>query len=195
MSQLIAFEGLDQSGKETQALRLRDALRARRLSAEYITFPDYTTPIGREIREALHGGRHFEPDLMQLLFVANRYERRDGIQDLLAAGTFVIADRYMASSVAYGEAQGVDAEWLVQIQRYLPPARHTLLLDIAPKTAVARKTTGRDRYEQDLALLERVRHSYLRQAAQPSWVRIDGEQSKEAVSAAVTAAVKALGLL
>ena len=71
---LIVFEGLDQSGKETQArlLRARLAQDGRRVQA--LSFPEYETPIGREIRQALDGARDFTPDVMQLLYVANRLE-------------------------------------------------------------------------------------------------------------------------
>ena len=71
----------------------------------------------------------------------------------------------MASSIAYGEAQGLDPAWLTEIQRFLPPASLTILLDIAPETAVQRKALDRDRYERDLAMQGRVRDSYRRQAA------------------------------
>lgn len=175
-------------------MRLRDWLRSRGHQAEYITFPDYTTPIGQEIRHALHGERHFGADVMQILFVANRYERKQAILDMLSRGTYVLADRYLASSIAYGEAQGLDPEWLADIQKHLPQPSRTLMLDIAPETAVRRKATGRDRYERDLALLARVRESYARQARHPAWVRIDGEQSKEVVAAAIVSAITTLGL-
>jgi dTMP kinase len=187
---LIAFEGLDQSGKETQAMGLRDALRAAGRAAEYLTFPDYATPIGQEIHRALHGERSFGPDVMQLLFVANRYEHAGTMAGTLAAGTIVLCDRYLASSVAYGEAQGLDPAWLTEIQKYLPQPSLTLLLDIAPETAARRKASGRDKYERDLALLGRVRQSYLRQARQPSWVRIDGEREKDAVAGEIAEAVR-----
>jgi thymidylate kinase len=91
--------------------------------------------------------------------------------------------------VAYGEAHGLDAAWLDVIQRGLPPATITVLLDISPETAVARKQSGRDRFERDTALLSRVRESYLRQAAGEGWVVIDAGQSKSDVSDAVIAAV------
>jgi thymidylate kinase len=91
--------------------------------------------------------------------------------------------------VAYGEAQGLDAAWLNDIQRHLPPAFATVFLDIAPETAVRRKAAGRDRYERDLALLGRVRESYRRQAAVHRWIVIDGEMPKDQVSRAVAAAV------
>ena len=74
-----------------------------------LSFPDYDTPIGQEIRKALAGERDFAPDVMQLLYVANRFEYKPRLDAWLAAGDIVICDRYRASSVAYGEAQGLDA--------------------------------------------------------------------------------------
>ena len=193
---LIAFEGLDQSGKETQARSLCRRLEQAGRRVHALSFPEYGTPIGAEIAKALHGEREFGADVMQLLYVANRMEFRSRLAAWLASGDVVICDRYRASSVAYGEAQELDPLWLTDIQRYLPDAAVTLLLDIAPATAAARKATGRDRYERDLALLRRVRESYRRQAGQAGWVLIDGERPKGQVSEAVEQAVlPRLGLL
>ena len=182
---LIAFEGLDQSGKQTQAEAVRHDITSRSIPARLLSFPDYATPIGAELHRALHGEREYPPDVMQLLYVANRYEARQDLQASLAAGTTIICDRYAASSVAYGEAQGLDPEWLTEIQKFLPRADLTILLDIAPDTAVRRKARGRDRYERDLALLSRVRESYHRQAAVGGWIVVDGEQSPSEVTAVV----------
>ena len=187
---LIAFEGLDQSGKETQAKRLRERLEQEGRRVQALSFPEYETPIGRELKQALAGEREFPPDVMQLLYVANRCEFRPRIETWLAAGDVVVCDRYRASSVAYGEAQGLDPDWLTRIQQYLPDASVTILLDISPETAATRKQTGRDRYERDLALLARVRESYHRQARAHGWIVINGEQSKDQVSAAVDAAAR-----
>jgi dTMP kinase len=187
---LIAFEGLDQSGKQTQAERLRDDLIACGRHGDLFSFPDYTTAIGTEISKALHGGREYGPDVMQLLYVANRYERRSAIERRLSEGVVLVCDRYLASSIAYGEAQGLDPVWLQDMQRFLPQPDLTILLDIAPETAAGRKTVGRDRYERDLQMLSRVRASYRRQAEAPDWLRLDGERSPELVSADVIAAVR-----
>jgi dTMP kinase len=186
---LISFEGLDQSGKQTQAEGVRDHVIARGRECHLVSFPDYTTPIGSEIGKALHGERDFAPDVMQLLYVANRHERRAEMIRLLEEGVVLVCDRYIASSIAYGEAQGLDAAWLADIQKFLPRPDLTILLDIAPETAVRRKASGRDRYERDLQLLSRVRDSYRRQAAGEGWLRLDGERSREAVSADVITAV------
>ena len=51
---------------------------------------------------------------MQLLYIANRYEYRPQIEQWLASGAVVVCDRYLASSIAYGEAQGLDSAWLVR---------------------------------------------------------------------------------
>ena len=134
---LIAFEGLDQSGKQTQAETLNAALTSAGRSCELLSFPDYQTAIGGEIHRALHGERDYPADVMQLLYVANRYETRKRIDSWLSEGRVILCDRYTASSIAYGEAQGLDARWLADIQRFLPAADLTILLDIPPEVAVA----------------------------------------------------------
>ena len=194
---LIAFEGLDQSGKQTQAERLLSAIRAAGRAAEFLTVPAYETAIGDEIDKALHGQRDYQPDTLQLLYIANRFECKPKIESWLAKGAMVVCDRYLASSIAYGEAQGVDAAWLATIQQPLPQPSLTILLDIPPDASLTRKKVARDKFERDLALLSRVRESYLRQAGQsPNWFRVEGHLDKDAVSAAVISAVRSrLGLL
>ena len=186
---LIVFEGLDQSGKETQARQLRTRLQQDKRTVRALSFPDYETPIGRELRHALDGERDFGPEVMQLLYIANRFEHKPRLVHWLEAGDLIVCDRYRASSVAYGEAQGLDVTWLEEMQRHLPQPTVTVLLDIHPETAAARKQVNRDRYERDLVMLARVRDSYLRQAAEGGWVTVDAQQSREAVAEAVMAAV------
>ncbi len=194
---LIAFEGLDQSGKQTQAERLLAAFRAAGYGAEFLTFPEYTTAIGTEIGHALQGERHYDPDTLQLLYIANRFEFRPQILRWLDDGRMVVCDRYLASSIAYGEAQGLDAVWLTQIQSRLPQPSLTLLLDIPPDASLNRKQVARDKFERDLPLLGRVRDSYQRQAGRDAnWMHLDGARDKDAVSADVLTAVRSrLGLL
>ena len=194
---LIAFEGLDQSGKQTQAERLLEAFRNAGHQTEFLTFPAYETAIGIEIDHALHGQREYQPDTLQLLYIANRFEFRPKIESWLAAGTMVVCDRYLASSIAYGEAQGVDASWLIEIQKRLPQPSLTLLLDMPPEVSLNRKKADRDKFERDMPLLGRVRESYLNQAAaSANWVRMVADRPKEEVSADILTAVRSrLGLL
>jgi dTMP kinase len=186
---LIAFEGLDQSGKQTQAELLRDWLKQEGHKARLVSFPDYGTSIGEEIARALQGEREYDADVMQLLYIANRYELKPNLRRWLDGGLILVCDRYTASSVAYGEAQGLDAAWLAEVQKFLPPAALTIMLDIAPETAVQRKAVDRDRYERDLAMQARVRESYRSQADVGDWIVLDGERSKAAIAADVINAV------
>ena len=178
---LIAFEGLDQSGKQTQAGLLRDRLTAAGRTVRLLSFPDYDTAIGFEIGRGLRGERDYEPDVMQLLYVANRYEKKAEIAKAIDAGTIIVCDRYLASSIAYGEAQGLDGGWLSSIQTHLPQPDLTILLDIPPEVSAKRKTADRDKYERDLALLGRVRESYLRQASQ-GWTRVNADRDRDEVA-------------
>ena len=190
---LIAFEGLDQSGKQTQAELLRDRLKEQGHKSRLVSFPDYGTSIGEEIARALAGEREYEADVMQLLYIANRYERKADLHRWIDGGLILVCDRYTASSIAYGEAQGLDPAWLNDVQRFLPHAALTIMLDIAPETAVKRKSVDRDRYERDLAMQARVRESYHRQAQSQGWVVLDGERAKDAIAAdVVEAALRAL---
>ena len=179
---LIAIEGLDQSGKGTQSQLLRDALRREGTRARLVSFPDYGTSLGEEIARALQGEREYASEVMQLLYVANRYERKADLERWLDGGLVVVSDRYTASTLAYGEAQGLHVDWLVETQRFLPKAELTILLDIAPELAVERKANGRDRYERDLELLARVRQSYLRQAEQVDWALVNGDREQSEVA-------------
>jgi len=186
---LIAFEGLDQSGKQTQAELLRDRLTSDGRAVRLLSFPDYQTVIGAEIGRALRGEREYTADVMQLLYVANRYEWKGEIVRAKASGTILVCDRYLASSVAYGEAQGLDADWLADIQKYLPQPDITFLLDIPPDVSARRKTVDRDKYERDLSLLSRVRSSYLRQSGVDGWVRLNAARRPDVIAADVYTAV------
>jgi dTMP kinase len=182
---LIVFEGLDQSGKQTQAELLRDRLKADGRKARLLSFPDYGTSIGEEIARALQGEREYGPDVMQILYIANRYERKLDLQRWLEGGLVLVCDRYIASSIAYGEAQGLDPAWLQEMQKFLPSPALTIMLDIAPETAVHRKSVDRDRYERDLAMQMRVRESYRRQASEQNWLQLDGERPRDAIASDV----------
>jgi dTMP kinase len=189
---LVVFEGLDQSGKQTQAERLRDRLVAAGRTVRLLSFPSYETHLGTEIGRALKGDRDYAADTMPLLYVATRFEWKPEIERELSKGTVVVCDRYLASSIAYGEAFGLDGQWLSDIQRYLPQPDLTVLLDIDPQVSASRKTADRDKYERDLALLARVRDSYLRQASSPRWLRLDAGRDRDAVASDVHAAVAPL---
>jgi dTMP kinase len=188
---LIAVEGIDQAGKQTVCQWLADTLRAQGIPTEQTGFPDYSTPIGREITAFLRGERTYPAEARQLLYAANRWERAAELRAWLAAGTAIVVDRYSASGIAYGAAQGLDLDWMLEVERGLPPASLTLLLDIAPEVSLARKTTARDAYENRLDLLAAARAAYHTLAQAPGWLVIDAAADRDTVRARVLAALQA----
>ena len=101
----------------------------------------------------------------------------------------VICDRYLASSIAYGEAQGLDAGVAADVQRYLPPPTLTIVLDIPPEVSLQRKAAARDKFERDLPLLAACGQAIGARPQAPDWLLIDGQRTKDAVAADVISAV------
>ena len=81
---------------------------------------------------------------------------------------------------------------ITRLPEYYPTRAERAILEVvAPEIAAQRKSVDRDRYERDLALLGRVRDAYRTLAADPSWVRLDGERPKDVIAAEVFTAVSA----
>jgi dTMP kinase len=187
---LIAIEGIDQAGKQTVCDWLAQELRAHGVQTEQTGFPDYATPLGQEITAFLRGQRVYPAEARQLLYAANRWERAAEIRAWLADGRAVVVDRYIASGVAYGAAQGLDMAWMLSVEQGLPPAGLTILLDITPDVSLARKTTARDAYEARLDLLAQARDAYLTLAREPGWLVVDAAADRETVRDRVLAALQ-----
>ena len=183
---LIAIEGVDQSGKATQAQLLREYLEVNvGCDSMILSFPDYNTPAGQIIKEALdpHSDLNLSSYEMQLMHVATRYHWKESIEEALADEFIVICDRYTESAVVYGEAIGLPITWINQLQRLLPQSDLNILLNIPVELALQRKPRNRDKYESDVEFLTKVSNSYkMRAVTQPKWVIVDGARKVEDVS-------------
>ncbi|MGB0856110.1 MAG: thymidylate kinase, partial [Nitrosopumilus sp.] len=76
---IIVIEGGDQAGKLTQSRLLEKALKKRKIKTKLFHFPDYKTPIGKEIKKHLNGKRKFLPQVIHCLLAANRWEKLNQI--------------------------------------------------------------------------------------------------------------------
>ncbi|MCK9216821.1 MAG: dTMP kinase [Firmicutes bacterium] len=183
---IIVFEGIDQSGKGTQAKLFIDRLKEMGLSSAYLHFHDLDTPLGKEIQLFLEGKRNYSPIVRQLLFAANRYERNEDIGDFIKSKDFIVIDRYIPSGLAYGIANGMELDWMLEIEKQLFQPDIVVLLDITSNTSYSRKPPkDRDIYEKDLAFLEKVRDSYLGLAKKFNWLIINGEDKTEEVKKSI----------
>jgi dTMP kinase len=191
----VTLEGIDRSGKTTQARMLCESLGDDCLPVR----EPGGTPVGERVRELLKDPA-FEigPEAEALLFAAARAELVSNvIRPALAEGRVVVSDRFLDSSLAYqGHARGLGVEEVERINRFatggLAPDL-TLLLDIAPEAAAGR-AGEEDRFESEGAgLQQRVLAAYEElMAADPErWRRIDADRPPEEVHADVLAAVEA----
>ena len=193
----ITFEGPEGSGKSTQARRLAEWLESRSATVR-LTYEPGDTELGRELRRwLLHRQKPMSAAAEFLLYSADRAEHvKSVIAPALAAGGFVISDRFVDSSYAYqGYGRGLDLGWLRQVSAgviggYMPAL--TILLDLPPEVGLAR-FEGRDRLEgESLAFHERVRKGYLElAAAEPErFVVVNAELPAETVFVRIVAAVR-----
>ena len=186
MASLIVFEGGDGSGKSTQARNLMQRLRRRGLGA-VLTHEPGGTPLGEALRRVLKSGPAMSPLSELFLFEAARAQLVDTlIRPALAVGRTVIADRYVASTVAY-QAYGrkLDRNLVDRLNREatggLTPDL-TVLLDLSVDTSLSRiQRAGNDNFDQaPREFHRRVREGYKAQAeANPDkWLVLDGTRAK-----------------
>ena len=191
----VTFEGIDRSGKSTQARMLVEALGDDALAVR----EPGGTELGERVRELLKDPS-IELDLHAeaLLFAAARAELcAEVIRPALEAGRIVVSDRFVDSSIAYqGEARGLGVDAIARLNTWATDGlvpHLTLYLAIDPARAVARGGEG-DRFEgEGAALQRRVRAAYDRLAREdPSrWLRIAADRPPEEVHADVMTAVQA----
>jgi dTMP kinase len=179
---IIVIEGIDQSGKQTQSRILFEQLKKQGLPGAYISFPDYTTIIGKEIEAFLAGRRSsYNLHARHMLLSLNRWEHKEDLDHWLNEGQVVVINRYSGSNYAYGVAQGLSLDWLMNLEKGLPEPSLTILLDVPVASSVERKTVERDVHEQDQDLLGLVRETYLMLAGRWGWQIINGARDADLV--------------
>lgn len=155
---LILIEGLDRSGKSTQAENL-----ALALDAQLYKFPDRLTPIGKLINEYLvNSSFDLSDEAAHLLFSANRWEVAHEMEATLIRGQNIVLDRYIYSGIAYSLAKSSlnDYEWLYSPDKGLPKPDLTLFLTIDLEELSRRKGWGDERYEK-LAFQAKVKQCFM----------------------------------
>jgi dTMP kinase len=190
----VTIEGIDRSGKSTQARRLAEALSD---DALLVREPG-GTPAGERIRDLLKDPAiDLDPRAEALLFAAARAELVAAvIRPALDAGKVVISDRYLDSSLAYqGHARGLGEAEVRLVNDWATGGLEpdlTVLLRIDPQAAAARAGEA-DRFEDEgLDLQRRVADAYEQlAAANPArWKAVDAERDEDAVAAEVAGLVE-----
>ncbi|MFT0762154.1 dTMP kinase [Actinomyces sp. F1_1611] len=198
----IALEGGDGSGKTTQINLLRQRLEAHGANV-LTTFEPGATPLGHQLRElVMHGPEDVDPRTEALLYAADRaYHVATMIRPALAAGTTVITDRYLDSSVAYqGIGRGLGEQAIRDLSLWatdglLPDA--VIVLNIDPEVGLSRRGEEKDRLERagDRFHEQVARHYQEAARLEPGRYRlVDANGSvEETFTGVVTALLEVLG--
>jgi dTMP kinase len=173
---IIVIEGIDQAGKYTQSNLLQSNLLQSGNVCTIMDFPDYTTPIGQEIRAFLDSNRNYTLETEHLLMSANRWEKKNDIESLIESGTVIIMNRYYQSNLVYGVSNGLNLKWLLNLDKGLPKEDVVIILEVNPNTSYQRVPGNRDAFETDRKLLTKVHKNYRKLARQFKWKVINGER-------------------
>jgi dTMP kinase len=192
---IIVIEGLDKSGKRTQSRLLMDDLKLLGKVCVIMDFPDYSTHIGAEIKALLDGKRDYSTELTHILLSANRWEKKKEIESMMDNGTVLILNRYYQSNLVYGISNGLNINWLLNLDKGLPKEDLVIVLEINPKISYQRAVEYLDAFERDQKLLSDVHKNYRKLARQFKWKIINGERSKDEIHQDIMKMIKKLCII
>jgi dTMP kinase len=188
----IVIEGLDGSGKTTQA-----GLLAKKLSQKYnvlLTAEPSRGKIGTFIRQGcLYEEKRLQTEAEALLFAADRIEHmQKEVKPALDEGKLVICDRYVYSSLAYQGGAGLSLDWIETINARALQPDFSVFIDVDPERVLDRLKRKKSVMET-IETQRKVREVYLKFVEKSELIRVDGDKPKEAVADELYAVV--LGLL
>ena len=178
---IVTFEGGDQAGKKPQSALLAKRLKSLKIKTKLFSFPDYSTPIGKEIDKYLHGKRKFPPQTIHTLLAANRWEKVDEIKKSQEKNSVVIMNRYAESNLVYCVANGLKLPWLEGLDAGLPKSDLVIVLDVPQNESFKRKKQNRDKFEKNAKFSQTISRTYRKLAKKKRWKIIDATQSKNDV--------------
>ncbi|MBP2142974.1 dTMP kinase [Methanococcus voltae] len=151
----IVFEGIDGSGKSTQAKMLADRINA------ILDYEPTNSEVGKLIRKGLSEGC-FEKETLALLFAGDRVEHCKELEKRLEKN-HIICDRYVYSSMVYQNTQGIDMKYICDINKYARVPDIVVLLDLNPELSMLRVNdrTGNNEIFEKIEFQKIIREKYI----------------------------------
>lgn len=179
---LLAFEGLDRTGKTTQVFKTKHFLEsAFNRKVAVFKFPDRTTAIGKQINSFLQNQIEYEKELIHLLFSINRWELNKEIHGKLNEGYDVLLDRYAYSGVAYSHAQGLDFDWCISPDKGLAKPDKVLYFKPSDITDISKRAEyGSERYERE-EFQRKVAGVYEQKLMKKDWLIVNANKTIDEV--------------
>ncbi len=191
---IIVFEGLDSSGKATQAALLEEKLKEKNIKTKLYSFPRYNSFFGKLIAKYLKGEfglkEEIPEEFVSLLYSLDRYEIKKEIEEKLKNGFTLIMDRYYTSNFGFQTAKFTEKnekkmflDWLKKIESKMPAPDLVFFLDVpmefSQKLMDSRKQKDymnekKDIHEKDLSYQKKVRDIFLELCEkEEKWVKLD----------------------
>lgn len=189
LGQIIGIEGIDSVGKQTQSNLLKTWLKNNGYNPVLMSFPDYQSPIGKEINSFLRGEVNFPPQVRHMLFAANRWEKVSLITSYKEENRIIIVNRYTESNIVYGAANGLSIDWLWGLESGIPKTNLVIVLD-APAPSLVSRRPSKDSYESDDRLQLRARTLYKQLAPKFDWQIVKATEEVEKIHESILSIVK-----
>lgn len=203
MGKLVVIEGIDGSGKNTQAKKIVEMLTAKGFKVATMSFPDYNSFFGKEVANYLNGDfgelKNLHPKLIAMLYSGDRFLSKEKLKNLIDNHDFTILDRYTSSNTAHqaskiSDPQERDAliDWIVELEYVhygLPKPDATIFLNVPPffsdklvlkKDVRSYTEKKKDLHEADKNHLLHAYGSYMALAVkEPNWHLIECVRNNE----------------
>lgn len=171
---LVIFEGLDNCGKTTLVEMIKNYYL--NIGADAEISKEFETNIGRELKQMAKEGT-LDPILKAYLFATDRYIRMKNIKLEDLKNKVMLFDRYVPSAIAYRMAEGVNKDWVTNINSVFPKADIGFFIDITPNESVKRNTDTKFNIKATPEHLNKVRDAYLSILEENNLIYINGMQS------------------
>jgi dTMP kinase len=196
----IVLEGIDGSGKKTMCSHIKEMLIKKGHAVTLFTYPDYGSPWGTIIHQFLTGERDLEVTVQFLTYATDIMKDQDRIKTLLAH-QWVVADRYITSTIAFQCARGfplAKARKFIELFEMVQPDT-IFFLDVLPEMGRRRKKRQKgnlDRHETDISFLEKVNEMYVYLMNQAfltdQWKKIDASRNQQHVVSDIISEIEKL---
>lgn len=173
---LVTLYGINNIGKTTQAKRLVERLNNEGVKAKYVKYPVYDIePTGPFLNKVLRGGEQkITEDELQLWFIMNRYQFQPELKKWLEEGYTVIAEDYIGTGIAWGEAKGLDRVWLEESNKFL--MKEDLAILFQGKRDLSALESGHV-HEENEELIEKCRVVLEELADKYAWKRLEVQEN------------------
>lgn len=169
---IIVLEGIDNCGKTTMTNFLYNYFQneGKKVSIS----KELTTDVGELIKDRIKKEEKLSPISKTFLFAADRQIRLEQLKVTNNQDEIIIFDRYLHSAIVYREAEGLDGNWVKEINRNIPQSDISFYIDITPEESIARNSDAKFNIPYSITHLNRVRNAYLNYVEKDELMLIDG---------------------